>query len=954
MTCTGSAGATQAPPAPLSIAIAEDAPDLARHLRAVLSGALDRRPIRETAPWPSTVAMSSRDWSPPPNVREARGGRRDTCSSAPIPYPAERHHDLSPAPARVPRGAGMDPVCIANEGTCPGTSTRRSCGMPLSPGSHRRRRSSRPRRPDVRRGCCPGSTGSISASLPNAIVRRHNESPPNVPQFRRELRVARTAYVVSSASHALLRELRPTSTGPRSMSTNPPPPPIARCSPRRSGSTTSCSWATSAGSRAWISSIHSWLVCRLTTPSPLRGASRIGSRSPRRPMPRHRGAAHPARAPRSPGPGPCRPDAEPVRNCSMMVLESLATGTVVAGWDVGGHAEIAGPPLLRLVPLGQLDALASVITRPSAGLPGSTRIPGRCQPGHGRFPSGLVTRVAPRQRRDGRRRLSRSRLGWDGARAAGSRPSAPEHRDPADRDRPRIRRPRWLGRALYPASRRRFGRGARPRPPDRYRPATKRAPIPPPEIERVRTAQLDVLLDLAGVYRAHPAGPTARCGVWSFTTETARPTRAGHHTLGGSLRRAGASRRSGRQARPVARRAPGGLVRHAQRILADDRRRHPRGGRRVAGQVCREATQLGEIRSPGVGRPGSAPSPPSGAAPTCCGARTAGWWTCEAGSADRGGCGAGAVGDRDRSRTDRRVPRSPTRLRRDLAPRAFAARVPCRSLRRTLERRIRDSRRALRSTDETGTALRARHLGRARPAPGRTAAPDLSLPVHSRTPSSSSTRGACTALRRCSNPAVSSCSRRSSTRRGGDSSAHCSTASRRRSGLFRHDGRFWILCTHRESADSARTALHAWWAMTLAGPWTPHARHPVKYDVRSARSGGTPFTHRGQLTGRARTARRRTAGPSASTGLHASRRRSTRRRCSVVQPDPEGRYPAGLHTLSAFGDCTLIDGKRSVWCPPWTARTPRAIRRAPSFSRRFPPGPVTPAFQAPSPAANSC
>jgi glycosyltransferase involved in cell wall biosynthesis len=60
-------------------------------------------------------------------------------------------------------------------------------------------------------------------------------------------------------------------------------------------------------------------------------------------------------------------------NCSMMVLESLAKGTLVAGWRVGGHSEIAGPHLIRLVSFGDLDALASVVatavegTYPSRG-----------------------------------------------------------------------------------------------------------------------------------------------------------------------------------------------------------------------------------------------------------------------------------------------------------------------------------------------------------------------------------------------------------------------------------------------------------------------------------------------------------------------------------------------------------------------------------------------------------
>jgi hypothetical protein len=34
-----------------------------------------------------------------------------------------------------------------------------------------------------------------------------------------------------------------------------------------------------------------------------------------------------------------------------------------------------------------------------------------------------------------------------------------------------------------------------------------------------------------------------------------------------------------------------------------------------------------------------------------------------------------------------------------------------------------------------------------------------------------------------------------------------------------------------------------------------------------------------------------------------------------VNPDPRGEYPRGLHTLSRFGDRTLIDGKRSVFVP---------------------------------------
>ena len=34
---------------------------------------------------------------------------------------------------------------------------------------------------------------------------------------------------------------------------------------------------------------------------------------------------------------------------------------------------------------------------------------------------------------------------------------------------------------------------------------------------------------------------------------------------------------------------------------------------------------------------------------------------------------------------------------------------------------------------------------------------------------------------------------------------------------------------------------------------------------------------------------------------------------AFVDPDPHGPYPHGLHTLSAFGTRTLVDGKREAF-----------------------------------------
>ena len=105
--------------------------------------------------------------------------------------------------------------------------------------------------------------------------------------------------------------------------------------------------------------------------------------------------------------------------------------------------------------------------------------------------------------------------------------------------------------------------------------------------------------------------------------------------------------------------------------------------------------------------------------------------------------------------------------------------------------------------------------------------------------------------------------------------------------------------------------LFIWHAPDLRGPWTPHSDNPVKTDARSARPGGTPFVVDGILY-------RPSQDDSTIYGRRVVINRvdmltptSFRERpARVVSPVPDSPYPAGLHTLSAVGDRTLIDGNR--------------------------------------------
>jgi hypothetical protein len=133
--------------------------------------------------------------------------------------------------------------------------------------------------------------------------------------------------------------------------------------------------------------------------------------------------------------------------------------------------------------------------------------------------------------------------------------------------------------------------------------------------------------------------------------------------------------------------------------------------------------------------------------------------------------------------------------------------------------------------------------------------------------------------------------------------------------VFRHGG-YWWLAAAGLGMRSPSADLYLWYSRSVLGPWQPHPGNPVKTDVRSTRPAGTPFTVDGILYrptmdctetygGRVIVNRVLTLTPIAFREEVAA----------TVEPDARGPYPDGLHTLSAVGDLTLIDGKRLVFIP---------------------------------------
>jgi hypothetical protein len=129
--------------------------------------------------------------------------------------------------------------------------------------------------------------------------------------------------------------------------------------------------------------------------------------------------------------------------------------------------------------------------------------------------------------------------------------------------------------------------------------------------------------------------------------------------------------------------------------------------------------------------------------------------------------------------------------------------------------------------------------------------------------------------------------------------------------VVQFEGLWWLFCTNLKDEPNAK--LRIWHAPTLFGPWEPHSANPVKADVRSARSAGTPFVWEGHLY---RPGQDNSVTYGGAVVINRvtklTRTQFSEQVAAVVAPFTDSPFPLGLHTLSALGDKTLIDGKRRV------------------------------------------
>ena len=126
---------------------------------------------------------------------------------------------------------------------------------------------------------------------------------------------------------------------------------------------------------------------------------------------------------------------------------------------------------------------------------------------------------------------------------------------------------------------------------------------------------------------------------------------------------------------------------------------------------------------------------------------------------------------------------------------------------------------------------------------------------------------------------------------------------------FQYEGKWWLTYTDEERGASDNLLI--WHSDDLFGPWKPHSGNPVKLGARSSRPAGTPFIHEGHLYRPAQDCSITYGGRIIiNRVLTLSPSKFKEEEVAVIEPLRNGPYPHGIHTVSAIGNMTLVDGKR--------------------------------------------
>ncbi len=126
--------------------------------------------------------------------------------------------------------------------------------------------------------------------------------------------------------------------------------------------------------------------------------------------------------------------------------------------------------------------------------------------------------------------------------------------------------------------------------------------------------------------------------------------------------------------------------------------------------------------------------------------------------------------------------------------------------------------------------------------------------------------------------------------------------------VFHYQSTWWMMCSDRNWG--SKHNLFIFHADDLLGPWKAHERNPVKTDVRSSRPAGAPFIYENSLYRPAQDCSWTYGGQLVINRIEQLSS-SVFVEKTVAEVPASAPYGEGLHSLTKWGDCTLLDGKRS-------------------------------------------
>jgi hypothetical protein len=126
--------------------------------------------------------------------------------------------------------------------------------------------------------------------------------------------------------------------------------------------------------------------------------------------------------------------------------------------------------------------------------------------------------------------------------------------------------------------------------------------------------------------------------------------------------------------------------------------------------------------------------------------------------------------------------------------------------------------------------------------------------------------------------------------------------------LIHHNEKWWLFCTLADK--NPNTNLFLFYSDKLEGPYISHALNPVKTDIRSARPAGSIFFHDNDIIRPGQDCSETYGGAVVFNKICTINPFDYKEQeIGRLNPEAEGKYKYGLHTISRLNGFTLVDGK---------------------------------------------